>query len=327
MKKETKNALIILLIVGGCIVTISLIVVAALAIWLPFIAAKEHQLVKEPETTGIATEYPITNGQTVRRVYDTWSVKKNIDDGVCSLFVWNSGQRDEELEYLHFNVYDNEEDARARYEEIYEQFSEYSRRNGDRGWDEGVNWFTSLEPGVCDASIVEIICIEDNVIISADIQITSEWGMVEEPTESTTSPEPTESRFDISVLKDYVILHSAELKDYVINVILGTGEDIQIDDIEIRDGYVAVLKGGLGELMRETYVYKTAIGYRYINATSTTESWGSTHWKTIVNSYGELDTKEEIVEVARENYSDEFVVYPGDSRAYTIDDFLNDDQI
>ena len=103
------------------------------------------------------------------------------------------------------------------------------------------------------------------------------------------------------------------------------GDNGKEAETEIVDGYCAVLHNGAGEIMQVTYVYKTDSGFRYINATSTTVSYGSTKWKDTVKSSGTAATKEEVVDAARQFGSCGFATYPGDMNPYSIDEFLKRD--
>ena len=120
---------------------------------------------------------------------------------------------------------------------------------------------------------------------------------------------------------------------------------------EFVDGkdHIAVFIAGAGEISQKTYVYKTDDGrYRYVNVTAVTESWGSTKWKETLKGSGVVDTKEEIVEVAKMHNSCGTVMYTGEftpidlselesggtievplvdiySLYHTADDFLNSD--
>ena len=74
--------------------------------------------------------------------------------------------------------------------------------------------------------------------------------------------------------------------------------------------HIAVFIAGAGEISQKTYVYKTDDGrYRYVNVTAVTESWGSTKWKETLKGSGVVDTKEEIVEVAKMHNSCGTVMY------------------
>lgn len=69
----------------------------------------------------------------------------------------------------------------------------------------------------------------------------------------------------------------------------------------IKKGYIAVFTCYMGEFLQETYVYKTANGkYRYINVKGSTDGWGGPYIRTVVGS-GKADSKEEIIEAAKEN--------------------------
>ncbi|MBR6987413.1 MAG: protease complex subunit PrcB family protein [Clostridiales bacterium] len=106
----------------------------------------------------------------------------------------------------------------------------------------------------------------------------------------------------------------------------GTGlpcDYIYIDDYELPEGWLAVLKDGAGEIMYETYVYETSDGkYEYINIRSTTVSWGAAEWNDIVCGSGAADTREDVVSAAEEFGSAGFVMFNNDSATYSIDEFL-----
>lgn len=106
----------------------------------------------------------------------------------------------------------------------------------------------------------------------------------------------------------------------------GTGlpcDYIYIDDYELPEGWLAVLKDGAGEIMRETYVYETSDGkYEYINITSTTVSWGAAEWNDIVTGSGAADTREDVVSAAEEFGSAGFVMFNNDNNVYSIEEFL-----
>ena len=99
---------------------------------------------------------------------------------------------------------------------MYESYQDYC---GDL--EEGKNWFAGWEPGVCDASIYNMVYLEDNVLIMAELEIVSEWP---EPwpdeDEPDITPEPVSAGYDRSILKDYVIEHAEDLKDFVLNKVL-----------------------------------------------------------------------------------------------------------
>ena len=104
------------------------------------------------------------------------------------------------------------------------------------------------------------------------------------------------------------------------------------DGYHVPEGYCAVLNGGAGEIAYKTYVYYHDDGsadqpyYEYINVTSTTVSWGSTFWRDRFDSSGIKYSKEEIVEVARQHNSCDWMTLPGDYRnVYSIDGFLKMD--
>lgn len=69
----------------------------------------------------------------------------------------------------------------------------------------------------------------------------------------------------------------------------------------IVSGYIAVFSQGVGEFMQETYVYKiNDEEYGYINVKAGTDGWGGPFVRTVVGS-GTVASKEEIIDVAKEN--------------------------
>ena len=93
----------------------------------------------------------------------------------------------------------------------------------------------------------------------------------------------------------------------------------------VKDGWIAVLENGGGEIMLKTYVYLLEDGtYRYDHATSTTERWGSTRWKDVINGSGTAGTREAVVEEAKKFGSAGFVLFAGDDKPHTIEEFLAD---
>lgn len=100
--------------------------------------------------------------------------------------------------------------------------------------------------------------------------------------------------------------------------------DFTLNDAEIEDGWIAVISGGSGEIVYETYVYETADGrYRYVNVTATTVSWGAANWNRTIDETGTVDTRDDIADVAAAHNSAGFVRIPGDSTVYSMDDFIS----
>ena len=94
---------------------------------------------------------------------------------------------------------------------------------------------------------------------------------------------------------------------------------------EIEGGYIAVIQSGGREINQKTYVYQTADGkYRYDHATATTIRWGSSIWKEVLNGSGTADTREAVVEEAKKFGSAGFVLFAGDDKPHTIEEFLAD---
>ena len=103
---------------------------------------------------------------------------------------------------------------------------------------------------------------------------------------------------------------------------------VYIKEYDIEPGWIAVIEDGAGEILYKTYVYETVDGrYSYINVVATTVSWGSPKWNEIVKGSGFADSREEIVEKAKDFGSSGFVLFPDDTgpdaKAHSIDEFLN----
>lgn len=129
---------------------------------------------------------------------------------------------------------------------------------------------------------------------------------------------------ELSEIADYIDSHSFVL-NVTLNLVSETSADEDTDAL-LQGGYIAVLHGGGGEITHQTYVFKSDEGYSYINTTSTTVSWGSPQWEEKVTDKGSAKTKEDIVEIAKENGADAFVTIPEDSATYKIKDFLTMEQ-
>lgn len=94
----------------------------------------------------------------------------------------------------------------------------------------------------------------------------------------------------------------------------------------ISEDYIAVFHGGSGEITYSTYIYKidnkqANYGFRYINTTNTTKSWGSSEWKIKITDKGKFDWTDGAFIVAKENNAYSYVTIPGDKKSYTIEEF------
>ncbi len=95
---------------------------------------------------------------------------------------------------------------------------------------------------------------------------------------------------------------------------------------DIKEDYIAIFHGGSGEVIYETYIYKidngkANYGFRYINVTSTTQSYGSSHWIRKITGKGEFDWTDGAFGVARENGAYSYVTIPNSNERYTIEEF------
>jgi hypothetical protein len=94
----------------------------------------------------------------------------------------------------------------------------------------------------------------------------------------------------------------------------------------IPNDYIAVFHGGAGEITYSTYIYKVDngkenYGFKYINTTNTTKSWGSPKWKTKITKRGEFDWTDGAFEVAEKNSAYDYVQLPNSEEIYSIEEF------
>ena len=106
------------------------------------------------------------------------------------------------------------------------------------------------------------------------------------------------------------------------------GADTDTDETSqaIPDNYIAVFHGGVGERTYETYVYKDDngqdnYGFTYINTTSTTKSYGSSEWKSVITKRGSFGWTDDAFAIAKENSAYSYVTIPDSDKTYSIDEF------
>ncbi len=214
IRKNSKMPLIIGLAIAGTVVIAAL----AAVIILPKLSTKETRTKRRDREPShkYATEYDIETDKTEYGVYKSWNVKKLEDDNGAVLSIWNSGHKETEIDYLSFNVYDNAADAGKAYKRMLEYYKAYS----DSEVEEGFNWFTGWEPGVCDAAIYEMVCLQDNIIVYAELEVVSCWADDYWEDETYETTEPSETYFDRSTLRDYILGNSKDIREYVLHDIL-----------------------------------------------------------------------------------------------------------
>ena len=156
--------------------------------------------------------------RTAYKVYKNWNVRKNNYNGPDNLYVWYSGEKSTAREHLSFMVFNSSSQSKKAFNNMHEHYQNY------RGVEEeGENWFAGWEPDVCDASIYSMVYLEDNVLIMAELEIIGEWPVIVSDEDDTViTPEPVRTGFDSGTLKDYVIKHSDDLKDFVLNTVLAS---------------------------------------------------------------------------------------------------------
>lgn len=94
----------------------------------------------------------------------------------------------------------------------------------------------------------------------------------------------------------------------------------------IPGGYIAVFKGGSGEVIHETYIYKIDnghenSGFEYINVTQNTKHWGSREWDIHITKRGSVQWTDDVFEIAKENSAYSYVLLPDSDKIYTIEEY------
>ena len=95
---------------------------------------------------------------------------------------------------------------------------------------------------------------------------------------------------------------------------------------DIPNDYIAVFHGGAGEMTYSTYIYKIDnnhenYGFKYINTTRMTKSWGSTEAETKITKRGEFDWKDGAFIIAKKNNAYDYVKLPNSKKIYSIEEF------
>lgn len=211
--KKKKKARVIITIFSAAFV-----LVLGASVILPLIIAKGNEKPPRLFEKRYVSEYDLDYGETARKVYNNWNVSKyDGRSGSQNLYVWYSGKKSTTREHLSFRVFNSSSQAKKAFKNIYESYQNY------RGVEEeGENWFAGWEPDVYDASIYNMVYIEDNVLIMAELEIIGEWPVIVSDEDDTViTPEPVRTGFDSGTLKAYVIDNSEDLKNFVLNRVLG----------------------------------------------------------------------------------------------------------
>ena len=164
---------------------------------------------------GVVSDYDLEIHESVK-VMDKWRITKDDFRGPVRLNVYcsSSYRSNAPRDHVTYYVYDSVLDAIKAYRSTKDRFEGYT------GFEEiGDTWFIGWEPDVCDASIKQVVCIEGNVILTAEVEFISEWPEYYDD-DNDVEIEVQPPSFDSSIMREYVVEHSVELRDYVLNVIL-----------------------------------------------------------------------------------------------------------
>ena len=94
----------------------------------------------------------------------------------------------------------------------------------------------------------------------------------------------------------------------------------------IPEDYIAVFYGGEGAFIYSTYIYKVNngqanYGFKYINTTSTIDSWSSSELKTKITNRGRVAWTDDVFAIAKENNAYSYVILPN-NEIYSIEEFM-----
>ena len=200
--------------------------------------------------TGIryASDYPMPIGDEDLSINGEWCIQKEYDNPVrqnentkraCLYITSELRGTTESRNYVKFKVYDTADDASSSYHE----WKTYCQEYGNGRFEEDDKWFISQVPGVCDAGIVSIYYLEENVMMEAEIDVWSEWAT--DPDEETQPPK--EPIFDLATLREYVIDHATELRTFVLDEVLTTAPYAWLLNPEDSVNYASNYKLDVGD--------------------------------------------------------------------------------
>lgn len=95
----------------------------------------------------------------------------------------------------------------------------------------------------------------------------------------------------------------------------------------IPDDYIAVVNSGVGEITYSTYIYKIDngndnYGFKYINTTNETSSWGSSEVKTKITGKGKVNWIADIFDIEKNNSGYSYIRLPNDNKIYSVEEFI-----
>ena len=162
------------------------------------------------------TDYYVGLNKVDPEIERTWNVRKDMTHEPVRIFISHSDEVEKKdyIDYVRFNVFDNNEDAMKEYGQQYELM----KNNEDAEvWEEGENWFFGQTPYMLGYSYSYVYYIEDNVLITAVIEDYQRY----DGSCILIPPEPLEKPFNRMLLKDYIIENATELKRFALNDVLG----------------------------------------------------------------------------------------------------------
>ena len=151
----------------------------------------------------VATDYDLGMNESKEGNLKDWHIAKVKDGDMTRLDVRCIWIYDDNS-YVTFYVYDSPQDAEKGYVNMMELFEKY-----DAIMEVGDNYFYGDEPEVCDAGIVELLVLHDNVILATDLEVTDYWF--------EDNPDAVTDRW---YMMDYVLENTVVLIDFLYNEVL-----------------------------------------------------------------------------------------------------------
>lgn len=119
---------------------------------------------------------------------DRWRVTDTECCGIECRYLYNPGEKTSPEEYMKYLKFSSKSKAKKAFALLKEQGYYNIEEEGD-------NYFVGWKAGVEDAAIEEIVCLSDNMIVSAEIYEASEWARSEDDTSPSSWEYPERKQF------------------------------------------------------------------------------------------------------------------------------------
>ena len=218
MGQKSRKKVCILLVVG-IVISVAAMFWATLTI-LTFFAYKAETRQTEYK---YASRYDLPIGGDGYTEGRKWHVYKKDEHGVIYLYVYHAGAKTTETDYMQYMIFNSAKDAGKIFENRYKQYNEEILNEGE-------NWFRYNVPGVCDAYIESMYYLEGNVIICADVSVTSTWASYYDEdydtspstTETFDTTDPAGGHYDLNNLAPYIFANAPSIREFILEEVCGS---------------------------------------------------------------------------------------------------------